>query len=252
MTASASELCHACNQRAVIRGPAIQRMARPGAQRASSVTSAAPRLSPDAPRHQPERVPPGAPARARSTQDTAASSAAGTRRWLDLRLLLRKRLELRSASASSEPRPVQHAEGVADVADLLRREAATPSILCIHTVRGCRLTRPPSRKGTSRVTAALFAMNACGAHLAELMDSRKSAHDDPVAELDVTAERRGSLRARAGRRRDSRAQHGICHEQIVAADARHAFVLGGTAVQRHVLLITFRSSPIVSRVGSPR
>src|SRR6185295_6040019 len=25
------------------------------------------------------------------------------------------------------------------------------------------------------------------------------------------------------------------HEQIVAADARHAFVLGGTAVQRHVL-----------------
>ena len=76
--------------------------------------------------------------------------------------------------------------------------------------------------GTSRVTAALWARKLCAPTLRELMHRRQPAHDHPVAELDVAAER-GAIRhhdlvPEAAIVGDVR----IGHEQIVVADARNA------------------------------
>src|SRR4029434_8387869 len=110
-----------------------------------------------------------------STQDTARGKPQELDDGLDLGLLFRERLELPRGVDELEPRPIQHAEGVADVADMLRREAAALQPLGVDTVRRRRLSDSHHVRRYVARHRGVVRYEGVSSDLAELMDAREPA-----------------------------------------------------------------------------
>src|SRR6185312_7909157 len=227
MTPSSSEETQASHPAATILGPAMPNTWTFGARSRSAAISAAPSVSPDAsPATTPTRT-------AGALPDQAAFGAPDEfHERCDFGLRLAELGQARDGFGQQQVRAVQHAKGVLDVANLIRREAATREP---HGVHGSRLRRIAGHHHVRRYVARDdgATRNECmRADFAELVDRRHSTDGDPITDLNVAAERC------AVGEHEVAADHAVVgdvrirHEEIVVADRRDALVVRRAAVDR--------------------
>src|SRR5690606_26573731 len=131
--------------------------------------------------------------------------------------------------------PIKDLVRLANVSDLLRREAASLEPFDVHAVR---LRRAADRHDVRRNVArdrSVVRNERVRADFAELMNSGEASHVDPVAHLDMTTQR-GVIREHAVRPDDAVVTDvGAGHEKIVVCNPGHEPILGRTTIDGAVL-----------------
>src|SRR5688572_28793532 len=269
MTAISSERYHASQPAAIIFGPAMPTNLESGASLRSSSMRPAPSVSPDAspatsanlserfigPHRAVFRRLSGGPSRAharrrpcgpiraharrrpwcRSTREAARAVAQGIQEEFDLGLGRYERRQLGDGFVELEVLAVDDAISPADVAELVRREAAPLEAFGVDATRLGRPARDRDVRGHVLRHIAEHARQRVRADAAKLVDRREAAEDRVVADADV-ARYRGVVREDRVVAHDTVVRDvTVGHDPVVAADRRHAGILDRAAIQRAVL-----------------